>query len=99
MTDNHAKQVVLGLGTMGRAMAQTAHRSGVPVVVGNRDPAVAEALSDIGIEPARSVHLALSDGGPERFKVLAALATEWDEIVDRGLGLGDVIVVTQALSE
>jgi 3-hydroxyisobutyrate dehydrogenase len=46
----------------------------------------------------KDVHLALSDGGPERFKVLAALATEWEEIVDRGLGLEDVTVVTRALS-
>jgi 3-hydroxyisobutyrate dehydrogenase len=46
----------------------------------------------------KDVHLALSDGGPERFKVLAALATEWEEIVDRGLGLEDVTVVTQELS-
>jgi len=46
----------------------------------------------------KDVHLALSDGGSERFKVLAALATEWEEIVDRGLGSEDVTVVTQALS-
>ena len=46
----------------------------------------------------KDVHLALSDGGPERFKVLAALATEWEEIVDRGFGLEDVTVVTRALS-
>ena len=46
----------------------------------------------------KDVHLALSGGGPERFKVLAALATEWEEIVDVGLGLEDVTVVTQALS-
>ena len=46
----------------------------------------------------KDVHLALSDGGPERFKVLAALATEWEEIVDRGLGLEDVTVVTRVLS-
>jgi 3-hydroxyisobutyrate dehydrogenase len=47
----------------------------------------------------KDVHLALADGGPERFKVLAALATEWEEIVDHGLGHDDVTVVTQALSE
>jgi 3-hydroxyisobutyrate dehydrogenase len=45
----------------------------------------------------KDVHLALSDGGPERFKVLAALAAEWEEIVERGLGSEDVTVVTQAL--
>lgn len=46
----------------------------------------------------KDVHLALTDGGPERFKVLAALASEWDQIVDRGLGDQDITVVTQALS-
>ncbi len=45
----------------------------------------------------KDVHLALASGGPERFKVLSALATEWEEIVDRGLGLEDVTVVTHAL--
>ena len=46
----------------------------------------------------KDVHLALSEGGPDRFRVLAALATEWEEIVDRGLGLEDVTVVTRVLS-
>jgi 3-hydroxyisobutyrate dehydrogenase len=46
----------------------------------------------------KDVHLALADGGPERFKVLAALASEWDEIVAGGLGGEDVTVVTRALS-
>ena len=45
----------------------------------------------------KDVHLALADGGPERFTVLAALAAEWDEIVDRGFGPMDITVVTQAL--
>lgn len=45
----------------------------------------------------KDVHLALSDGGPERFKVLAALASEWDQMVDQGLGSKDITVVTQAL--
>lgn len=46
----------------------------------------------------KDVHLALAEGEPERFKVLAALATEWEEIVGRGLGVEDVTVVTQVLS-
>ena len=46
----------------------------------------------------KDVHLARSQGGTDRFKVLAALATEWEEIVDRGDGLEDVTVVTRALS-
>jgi 3-hydroxyisobutyrate dehydrogenase len=47
----------------------------------------------------KDVHLALTDGGPSQFKVLAALASEWDELVDRGFGDEDVTVVTKALSE
>jgi 3-hydroxyisobutyrate dehydrogenase len=47
----------------------------------------------------KDVHLALAEGGPERFKVLAALATEWQDIVDQGLGTDDVTVVTRALGE
>jgi 3-hydroxyisobutyrate dehydrogenase len=46
----------------------------------------------------KDVHLALADGGPSQFKVLAALANEWDELVDRGFGDEDVTVVTKALS-
>jgi 3-hydroxyisobutyrate dehydrogenase len=47
----------------------------------------------------KDVRLALTEGGPERFMVLAALATEWQGIVDRGLGSEDVTVVTRALGE
>jgi 3-hydroxyisobutyrate dehydrogenase len=46
----------------------------------------------------KDVHLALAEGGPDRFKVLGALAAEWDEIAARGLGPMDITVVTQALS-
>lgn len=45
----------------------------------------------------KDVHLALAEGGSERFRVLAALAHEWDAIVDQGLGDKDVTVVTRAL--
>jgi 3-hydroxyisobutyrate dehydrogenase len=45
----------------------------------------------------KDVHLALDEGGADQFKVLGALAAEWDEIAGRGLGPMDVTVVTQAL--
>jgi 3-hydroxyisobutyrate dehydrogenase len=45
----------------------------------------------------KDVHLALADAGAERFAVLAALAREWDEIVEQGLGDEDVTVVTRVL--
>ncbi len=46
----------------------------------------------------KDVRLALSEVGPDRFPVLAALAAEWTAIVDQGLGQEDVTVVTQALA-
>ena len=55
VTDTKPTLAVLGLGTMGRAMAATAHRSGIPVVVWNRDPAAADEFSEMGVEVARSV--------------------------------------------
>jgi 3-hydroxyisobutyrate dehydrogenase len=47
----------------------------------------------------KDVHLALSAAGSDRFRVLAALAKEWEEIVDRGMGHDDVTVVTRALAD
>ena len=47
----------------------------------------------------KDVHLALSEAGPDRFPVLAALAEEWEAIVNRGLGPEDVTVVTRALAD
>jgi 3-hydroxyisobutyrate dehydrogenase len=46
----------------------------------------------------KDVDLALSEGGTERFAVLAALSKEWHEAVDRGLGPEDLTVITEALS-
>ena len=45
----------------------------------------------------KDVRLALSEGGSDHFKVLAALAEEWTEVVDQGLGGEDVTVVTRVL--
>jgi 3-hydroxyisobutyrate dehydrogenase len=47
----------------------------------------------------KDVHLALFADTSERFRVLAALAKEWGDIVDRGLGGEDVTVVTRALEQ
>jgi 3-hydroxyisobutyrate dehydrogenase len=46
----------------------------------------------------KDVDLALSEAGPDRFPVLAALSQEWNQIVDRGLGHQDITVVTEALA-
>jgi len=45
----------------------------------------------------KDVRLALTEGDPDRFRVLASLAEEWGALVDSGLGDEDVTVVTRAL--
>jgi 3-hydroxyisobutyrate dehydrogenase len=45
----------------------------------------------------KDVHLALEEADPERFRVLASLAGEWEGIVKQGLGNQDVTVVTRSL--
>jgi 3-hydroxyisobutyrate dehydrogenase len=45
----------------------------------------------------KDVHLALDAVGSDRFRVLAALADEWDAIVDSGMGGEDITVVTRVL--
>lgn len=44
----------LGLGTMGRAMATSALRAGLPTIVWNRGPKVTRNLADLGAEVAES---------------------------------------------
>ena len=55
MADKEPKLAVLGLGTMGRAMAGSALRNGIPTVVWNREPDVARRMADQGAEVATSV--------------------------------------------
>ena len=47
----------------------------------------------------KDVDLALEAVGRERFRALASLADEWQEVVDRGLGNSDLTVVARALEE
>jgi 3-hydroxyisobutyrate dehydrogenase len=46
----------------------------------------------------KDVNLALAEVGSDHLPVLAALAHEWSQIVDDGLGQEDVTVVTRALA-
>jgi 3-hydroxyisobutyrate dehydrogenase len=55
MAEKTPRLAVLGLGTMGQAMAGSALRNGIPTVVWNRDPDVARGLADAGAEVATSV--------------------------------------------
>ena len=47
----------------------------------------------------KDVHLALEAAGDDRFRALACLADEWQEVVDLGLGDRDLTVVARALEE
>jgi len=55
VADRGPKLAVLGLGTMGRAMAGSALRNGLPTVVWDRDAGVASRMADQGAEVAGSV--------------------------------------------
>ncbi len=55
MASSKPKLAVLGLGTMGRAMAASALGHGIPTVVWNRKPEAARDLVDKGAEAASSV--------------------------------------------
>ena len=54
MADGSTRLAVLGLGTMGRAMAGCALRAGIPTVVWNRDIEVARPFADHGAKVART---------------------------------------------
>jgi len=47
----------------------------------------------------KDVHLALQAAGDDQLAVLACLADEWQQVVDRGLGGQDLTVVTRALEQ
>jgi len=47
----------------------------------------------------KDVRLALGAASDDRFRALACLADEWQEVVDQGLGDLDLTVVTSALAE
>ena len=55
------KLAILGLGTMGRGMASSAVRAGIPVVAWNRDPRVARDFAKQGVEAASTVGEAVSE--------------------------------------
>lgn len=61
MADRTPRLAVLGLGTMGRAIAASAVRGGIPTVVWNRNGAVAQHLAEQGARVATSVADAVED--------------------------------------
>jgi len=75
MTAHPPKLAVLGLGTMGRAMAGSALRAGIPVVAWNRDPILTGTLTDQGFEVAQSVSEAVRDAD-----VVITMVTDADAV-------------------
>src|ERR1700733_804410 len=61
MADTKLKVAVLGLGTMGRAMAGSTIRSGISTVVWNRDLEVTRRMAGQGAEVATSVADAVTE--------------------------------------
>jgi 3-hydroxyisobutyrate dehydrogenase len=74
---------VVGLGTMGRAMAGSALRSGIPLVVWNRDRGPQAALAERGAEVAHSV----AEVG-ERAQVVITMVTDADAVLSIGTEQG-----------
>ena len=84
MTAQLPKLAVLGLGTMGTAMAGSAVRSGIPVVVWDRRPGVSADLATQGVHMAQSVADAVGEAD-----VVITMVTNADAVVslatDQGL--------------
>jgi 3-hydroxyisobutyrate dehydrogenase len=76
VTPDRPRLAVLGLGTMGAAIAGTALRAGLPLVVWNRNPAAGADLAAQGVEVAPSVTEAV-----EQAEVVITMVTNADAVL------------------
>ena len=83
MTAQLPKLAVLGLGTMGTAMAGSAVRSGIPVVFWDRRPGVSADLATQGVHMAQSVADAVGEAD-----VVITMVTNADAVVSLATGQG-----------
>ena len=83
MADKAPNLAVLGMGTMGRAMAASALRNGVPTVVWNRNPDGARSLAEQGAEVVQSVSDAVKDAD-----VVITMVTDTDAVTSIAVDLG-----------
>jgi 3-hydroxyisobutyrate dehydrogenase len=83
MEDREPRLAVLGLGTMGRAMAGTALRNGIPTVVWNREPSVARRMADQGAEVATSVAEAVKEAS-----MVITMVTDTQAVTSIAIDLG-----------
>jgi len=77
------KLAVLGLGTMGRAMASSALRDGISTVVWNREPEVAAQMADRGAEVATSAADAVKG-----VDVVITMVTDTEAVTSIAVDLG-----------
>jgi len=81
--DTSPKLAVLGLGTMGRAMASSALRNGISTVVWNREPAAATLMADRGAEVAPSAADAVKG-----VDVVITMVTDTEAVTSIAVDLG-----------
>jgi 3-hydroxyisobutyrate dehydrogenase len=83
MEDRELRLAVLGLGTMGRAMAGSALRNGIPTVVWNRELSVASRMADQGAEVATSVADAVKEAS-----MVITMVTDTEAVTSIAVDLG-----------
>ena len=83
MADKAPRLALLGLGTMGRAMAASALRNGIPTVVWNRSPDGARGLAEQGAEVALSVSDAVKN-----VDVVITMVTDTEAVSSIAIDLG-----------
>ena len=76
MAGPHEPVAVLGIGTMGRGMALSALRAGIPTIVWNRDPGPTRALADAGAQVADSAADAAA-----RAPIVVTMVTDADAVL------------------
>src|SRR5947208_16240682 len=76
MAPTHEPVSVLGIGTMGHAMAISALRAGIPTIVWNREPEATRDLAELGAEVAES-----AADGARRAPIVVTMVTDADAVV------------------
>ena len=66
----------LGLGTMGRAMATSALRAGIPTIVWNREPEATRNVAELGAEVAETAAEAA-----RRAEIVVTMVTDADAVI------------------
>jgi len=66
----------LGLGTMGRAMATSALRAGIPTMVWNREPEATRNVAELGAEVAETAAEAA-----RRADIVVTMVTDADAVI------------------